>query len=76
MDDLISRQAALKGFAEFSNGWCYINALPTAEPRKGRWMWSETGFKCSECLANGGTLECMTGVYRYCPNCGARMEVE
>ena len=32
MDDLISRQAALKGFAEHSNGWCYINALPSAEP--------------------------------------------
>ena len=31
-DDLISRQEALKGFAEHSDGWCYINALPPAEP--------------------------------------------
>lgn len=32
MNDLISRQDALKGFAEYSDGWCYINALPSVQP--------------------------------------------
>lgn len=34
MNDLISRQDALKGFAEYSDGWCYINALPSAQPER------------------------------------------
>lgn len=80
MSDLISRQAALKGFAKYSNAWCYINALPTAE-KKGRWIPQDHNYKhgnistclyfapvCSEC-GNAGDVN-----MNYCPNCGARME--
>lgn len=31
MKDLIDRESALKGFAEYSDAWCYINALPSAQ---------------------------------------------
>lgn len=37
MDDLISRADALKGFAEYSDGGCYINALPFAQSEQ-RWI--------------------------------------
>lgn len=50
-----------------------------AEPVKhGRWIWDEEGYHCSECFfhAYGNTLECLDGTYRYCPNCGAKMEDE
>lgn len=50
-----------------------------AEPvRRGRWMWDDEGYHCSECFfhAYGNTLECMDGTYKHCPNCGARMEEE
>lgn len=53
---------------------------PTAdvEPvRHGRWIWDDEGYHCSECWyhAQGNTLECMEGTFRFCPICGAKMEV-
>ena len=48
-----------------------------AEPiRHGKWIWEEQVYKCSVCShkAYGNILECMDGTYKYCPNCGARME--
>lgn len=62
----------------------FENALenaPTidAEPVKhGKWIWEECVYKCSECShkAYGNILECMDGTYKYCPNCGARLEIE
>ena len=58
-----------------------IDEMPTidAEPvRHGKWTWEECVYKCSECShkAYGNILECMDGTYKYCPNCGARMEIE
>ena len=50
-----------------------------AEPvRHGRWIWDDEGYHCSECFfhAYGNTLECLDGTYRFCPNCGARMDEE
>ena len=53
--------------------------LPTAQPmrKKGRWIdtgsieeWWAEEFKCSECG------ESMLGTANYCPNCGAKMEVQ
>ena len=86
-DDLISRQEALKGFAEHSDGWCYINALPPTEPEreKGEWM-SMHDFKtdeyvvaCSNCNMTT-RISCETIInadviqpYKFCPNCGADM---
>lgn len=55
-----------------------IDAQPTIEPKKGKWIWNEeiSAYSCSECHHNayGNGLECLDGTYRYCPNCGARME--
>ncbi len=58
-----------------------VRETPTieAEPvRHGKWIWEECVYKCSECShkAYGNILECMDGTYKYCPNCGARMEIE
>ena len=49
-----------------------------AEPRKGKWIWDDEGYHCSECFfhAHGNTLECLDGTYRFCPNCGADMRGE
>ena len=78
MIDLISRQDALKGFAEYSDGWCYINALPSAEleRKNGKWeiyiisMLDGEGCKCSECEFEG------VPYWNFCPNCGADMRGE
>ena len=56
-----------------------VNELKTQgyEPvRHGRWIWDDEGYHCSECFfhAYGNTLECFDGTYRYCPNCGAKMD--
>lgn len=51
--------------------------VPTVQPerKKGKWIWDDEGYHCSECWfhAHGNTLECMDGTYRFCPNCGAEM---
>lgn len=86
MDDLISRQAALKIIEDYkveeygANKYLYdlIYELPSAE-RHGKWdmMPDPYGFfdeipVCSEC----GCTTKMRETYRYCPNCGAKMEME
>ena len=45
------------------------------EVKHGRWIWVDDGFHCSECWhhAYGNTGEVMSGEYKYCPFCGARM---
>lgn len=58
-----------------------IDAQPPAdvqEVRHGRWIWDDEGYHCSECFfhAYGNTLECLDGTYRYCPNCGSRMDLD
>lgn len=56
----------------------YIRALPTAEPKHGRWLPSDKGdctYTCSECgfVRDAYILE----EKAYCPRCGADMrEVE
>lgn len=52
----------------------YINALPTVEPRHGRWLPSDKGdctYTCSECgfVRDAYILE----EKAYCPRCGADM---
>lgn len=88
MRDLISRQAAIKAFYIQSDddGWwvgtaqdaeTLLNGLPSAE-RVGKWeteIRTILGAKipfyaCSECGKNSADE------YRYCPNCGARMEAK
>ena len=52
--------------------------LPSVERKKGKWIWDDEGYHCSECWfhAHGNTLDCMDGTYRFCPHCGAEMESE
>ena len=83
MDDLISRQAAIKKLdgALWGKEWDKVLAktilekLPTAEKR-GKWVevYLEGQLLASRCTACG---ELETGVpLNYCPWCGARMTEE
>ena len=88
MSDLISRQAAIDAV---QNRHMMLNKekvllindlekLPSAEPKKGRWisadaMFHGVPFYCSECGEN--TRDTVMGKprWKFCPNCGAKMEV-
>lgn len=96
MDDLISRQAAIDAledagmtnyqatgdFYGIINALTVIKNLPTAEPRKGKWiaerLMTTSAYntyqvlRCSIC----GHSEVWQMGRNYCPNCGARMEEE
>lgn len=57
-----------------------INTHPITLPNvvKGYWIWSPpVGFFCDRCGKNmeGMTAEILAGDYKYCPRCGAKMEV-
>lgn len=84
MAELIDRQAAidaLKPCAGVGNrALDKLRALPTVEPKKGRWMHHE-----DKAYAGDGYEECSCCKWRcadwvfiedsnYCPSCGAKME--
>ena len=49
-----------------------IEALPTIEPKHGKWIADKYTRKCSEC---GSTYWMREGnAWNYCPNCGAKVE--
>lgn len=79
MSDLISRAELFNRLAtvkDLGEAYGVIQFMPTIEERKkGKWIWDDEGYHCSECFfhAYGNTLECYEGIYRYCPNCGADM---
>lgn len=93
MDDLISRQDAIKILsAQCYRGTDYedvcgkdcecaeymaLRDLPSAQ-KKGTWIWDDEGYHCSECFlhAYGCTGEVLSGQWKYCPHCGAKMEGE
>lgn len=57
-----------------------VKELPAADVapiRRGRWIWDDEGYHCSECFyhAYGETGEVLSGNWHFCPNCGAEMEV-
>jgi len=88
VDDLISRQAAIEAlenagmtnYQATGNFYGIVNALtviknmPTAEPRKGKWIIQSDTYheywECDQCGMGVG----LDDVRNYCPNCGARME--
>ena len=59
-----------------------IEALQAQLPKRGEWVEQDDGdsifHKCSVCGKNqyNVLLEMMQGEYHYCPNCGAKMEVQ
>lgn len=89
MADYIDRQAAIDAVrGRFSMPVDnliveVIGALPSveAEPvkhgylewRKEKTVW-QTGYYCSECQAFFGKDYDMVQYFKYCPNCGAKME--
>lgn len=89
LEDAISRQAALALAKEihvptgnayvYYNHWCIdpqeIIELPpvTVAEKTGRWIHWASGDDCSECGWSTGRYIPTT---KYCPNCGAKMEVE
>ena len=58
-----------------------INKLPSAEPKRGRWIKLDmhrgmADHKCTACEQECYVPTCMgEPMYAYCPNCGAKMEV-
>lgn len=87
-DDAISRQAVIDSLhSKFADGFdsdrwwnsmsvlYAINKVPSVSTKKtGRWEKLSVGYGCSECslCTNKHGIE----FYRYCPNCGAKMEME
>lgn len=80
MTDLISRQAAIDAlgdahFKNYGNAIMVIQVLPSAYPKKGKWIEKSTGgwhfYRCSEC----GDVE-WDAPNNYCPYCGADMRGE
>ena len=84
MSDLINRKATINTVINMRNR-CgndindfydllieSVKVLPSAEPKKGSWNLHKSGalFICSVCEETSLRTE------RYCPNCGARMEIE
>lgn len=81
MDDSISRQAAIDAlgdahFKNYGNAIIVIRALPSAYPKKGKWIKADSQqyfrkhypcFICSEC----GYRKDSQKKWNYCPNCGA-----
>lgn len=56
-----------------------IEELPSAEPKKGRWIFTRYYvWKCSECGKNPtkgmGYVQRKSELFRYCPHCGTEME--
>lgn len=76
MDDLISRQEALKAVGVNSWAGFRINALPSAQ-RTGRWIVDDEFIDCSSCRAEKWSrtpYESLVKRFRFCPNCGAKMQ--
>ena len=81
MDDLISREEAVRAlgdahFKNYGNAIMVIQALPSEEPKKGKWIHRGTAMICSVCetMYYDRIMEHFGGEYpKYCPECGADM---
>lgn len=71
--------AVFEEFAASERLWqaAYERGMTEAQ-KHGKWIWDDEGFHCSECWfhAYGNTGEVISGEYKSCPNCGARMDGE
>lgn len=89
MKDMIYRQAAINAIentecellpCEWDELTNAIMQLPSAEPKKGRWIFARYFvWECSECGKNPtkgmGYTQSRSELFRYCPYCGTEMEV-
>ncbi len=82
MDDLISKRSAVERLIIARTLLdSVLQDMPTSEPRKGEWIDGNEGkwntAYCPKCSVCGTPFYGIEPVrYHYCPNCGARMEVE
>ena len=76
MSDLIERQAVKEQMIKYGfrapdmTVTEFVEYLPSVTQKTGRWIFNGY-YECSEC---GKTT--YNDTYKYCPNCGAKMEVE
>ena len=92
MNDLISREEAIKEITENADGLEHIGlvlqgqgaramagiveSLPSVEPRRGSWIDSGYGVKCSLCEEWYPHAPIARNQLSFCPNCGADMRGE
>lgn len=84
MDDLISRQAAIRlitgynGVMDKSVAKRLLIQMPPAQPERIRGKWIDDTY-CSECgwvhTVEPGFIGSVKG-FNYCPNCGADMRIQ
>lgn len=86
VNDAISRQQTIETFKDCAVNGVGIDGivdalkqLPSAEPKriKGKWITDKQGYVtwsaiCNKCRAR---TQMFDGYYNFCPNCGAKMEV-
>ena len=59
---------------EYARG--IFNALPPAEPKRGKWILDRSGaYCCSECMEPCATFVLMKPRDKFCKMCGSRNEV-
>ena len=90
MNDLISRQAAIdtlentktaisedgERYIAKQNAIMRIDALPSAEPKRGKWILDRSGaYCCSECMEPCAGYVMMKPRDKFCKMCGSRNEV-
>lgn len=92
MSDLISRKIAIELLEntiamtkkeERRKNYCVelIKAMPSAYPKKGKWIYTRYyTWECSECKKNPtlgtGYVQRKDELFEFCPNCGADMRGE
>lgn len=80
-DDAVSREAVmkLKSHKPEYGDMIYafdVELLPPVTPkqRTGKWIKQKIGYGCSNCTLC--TNDYGVGIYKFCPNCGTKMEGE
>lgn len=82
--ELINRQDVIDMINRHADGYSYVEspteslirdtmALPTVEPKRGKWIDYCGDLKCDQCGCEADLFG-IRGEWNYCPNCGARME--
>lgn len=51
-----------------------LEFLPSVQPEQKTGRWSNAVKYCGEFVCTNCNMLCYTNEYRYCPNCGAKME--
>lgn len=76
--NLCEKSKMLVGFSRDNPAYCgmFLNSADVAPVRHGRWIcgdYYDVGDVCSECDWDS---QMISPSYRYCPNCGVKMDGE